>query len=153
VEHLLANGGFDPALGARPMRGAVQRLVEGPIAERVLAGELAVAGLAGGQLPPVRCGALERHVATERDLALVVDEATPAGDVAATLRAAGARNLRSLELFDVYRGAPLAAGEKSLAWRLRLQGEDGPLDEGALDALVGRLVAAVAAAHGGRLRA
>ncbi len=40
VEHLLSNGGFDPSLGARPMRGAVQRLVEGPIAERILAGEL-----------------------------------------------------------------------------------------------------------------
>ncbi len=40
VEHLLANGGFDPSLGARPMRGAVQRLVEGPIAERILGGEL-----------------------------------------------------------------------------------------------------------------
>jgi len=40
IEHLLANGGFDPSLGARPMRGAVQRLVEGPIAERILRGEL-----------------------------------------------------------------------------------------------------------------
>jgi ATP-dependent Clp protease ATP-binding subunit ClpC len=40
VDHLLANGGYDPALGARPVRGAVQRLVEGPIAERILAGEL-----------------------------------------------------------------------------------------------------------------
>jgi ATP-dependent Clp protease ATP-binding subunit ClpC len=40
VGHLLANGGFDPALGARPVRGAVQRLVEGPLAERILAGDL-----------------------------------------------------------------------------------------------------------------
>ncbi|MEI7705353.1 MAG: ATP-dependent Clp protease ATP-binding subunit, partial [Deltaproteobacteria bacterium] len=40
VAHLLQNGGFDPSLGARPLRGAVQRLVEGPIAERILAGEL-----------------------------------------------------------------------------------------------------------------
>jgi ATP-dependent Clp protease ATP-binding subunit ClpC len=40
VEHLLANGGYDPSLGARPLRGALQRLVEGPIAERILAGEL-----------------------------------------------------------------------------------------------------------------
>jgi ATP-dependent Clp protease ATP-binding subunit ClpA len=40
VEHLLAHGGFDPMLGARPVRGAVQRLVEGPIAERILAGDL-----------------------------------------------------------------------------------------------------------------
>ncbi len=38
VLHLLDHGGWDPALGARPMRGAVQRLVEAPLAERILAG-------------------------------------------------------------------------------------------------------------------
>jgi ATP-dependent Clp protease ATP-binding subunit ClpC len=36
---LLDHGGFDPALGARPMRSAVQRLVEAPLAEKILAGE------------------------------------------------------------------------------------------------------------------
>ncbi|HZH04101.1 MAG TPA: ATP-dependent Clp protease ATP-binding subunit, partial [Myxococcaceae bacterium] len=36
---LLAKGGFDPQLGARPMRQMVQRWVEGPLAERILAGE------------------------------------------------------------------------------------------------------------------
>jgi ATP-dependent Clp protease ATP-binding subunit ClpC len=36
---LLDHGGFDPQLGARPMRSAVQRLVEAPLAERILAGE------------------------------------------------------------------------------------------------------------------
>jgi ATP-dependent Clp protease ATP-binding subunit ClpC len=41
VEHLLVHGGFDPLLGARPARGAVQRLVEGPLAERILAGDFA----------------------------------------------------------------------------------------------------------------
>ena len=40
VAWLLDRGGFDPALGARPMRGAVQRLVEAPLAERILSGEL-----------------------------------------------------------------------------------------------------------------
>jgi ATP-dependent Clp protease ATP-binding subunit ClpC len=39
VAHLLDHGGWDPALGARPMRGAVQRLVEAPLAERILAGD------------------------------------------------------------------------------------------------------------------
>ena len=41
VELLLDRGGWDPALGARPMRGAIQRLVEAPLAEKILAGELA----------------------------------------------------------------------------------------------------------------
>jgi ATP-dependent Clp protease ATP-binding subunit ClpC len=40
VEHLLDHGGFDPSLGARPMRGAIQRLVEAPLAEKILAGEV-----------------------------------------------------------------------------------------------------------------
>ncbi|WP_375765449.1 ATP-dependent Clp protease ATP-binding subunit [Archangium gephyra] len=39
VELLLKSGGFDPKLGARPMRQVVQRLVEAPLAERILAGE------------------------------------------------------------------------------------------------------------------
>jgi ATP-dependent Clp protease ATP-binding subunit ClpC len=39
VAHLLKSGGFDPMLGARPMRQTVQRLVEGPLAERILAGD------------------------------------------------------------------------------------------------------------------
>ncbi|MFO0583645.1 MAG: ATP-dependent Clp protease ATP-binding subunit [Anaeromyxobacter sp.] len=38
VLHVLDHGGLDAALGARPMRGALQRLVEAPVAERILAG-------------------------------------------------------------------------------------------------------------------
>lgn len=122
-------------------------------AERVVVGEVAVAGLAAGQLPTVRSAPFERHAPTERDVALVVDESTPAGDVAATLRAAGSPELRGLVLFDVYRGAPLRDGEKSLAWRLRLQAGEAPLEEAAVEGVVERLVEAVARAHGGRLRA
>jgi ATP-dependent Clp protease ATP-binding subunit ClpC len=40
VEMLLEEGGFDATLGARPMRRAIARLVEGPLAERLLAGDL-----------------------------------------------------------------------------------------------------------------
>jgi ATP-dependent Clp protease ATP-binding subunit ClpC len=40
IDALLAGGGFDAELGARPMRRAIGRLVEAPIAEMVLRGEL-----------------------------------------------------------------------------------------------------------------
>jgi ATP-dependent Clp protease ATP-binding subunit ClpC len=40
VPYLLANGGYDAGLGARPLRQAVQRLLEAPLADRVLAGTL-----------------------------------------------------------------------------------------------------------------
>ena len=41
VEALLASGGFDAELGARPMRRAIARLVEAPIAEMILEDKLA----------------------------------------------------------------------------------------------------------------
>jgi phenylalanyl-tRNA synthetase beta chain len=121
--------------------------------ERVLVGELAIAGLDAGGRPDVRVGPPGRHASAERDVAIVVAEDVPAGAVAATLRAAGGDLLRSLALFDVYRGAPLAAAEKSLAWRLAVRADDRALEDREVDALLDRLVAAVAAAHGGRLRA
>jgi ATP-dependent Clp protease ATP-binding subunit ClpC len=40
IDALLASGGFDAELGARPMRRAIARLVEAPIAEMILRGEL-----------------------------------------------------------------------------------------------------------------
>jgi ATP-dependent Clp protease ATP-binding subunit ClpC len=40
VNALLDAGGFDPELGARPMRRAIGRLIEAPISEMILRGEL-----------------------------------------------------------------------------------------------------------------
>ena len=40
IEALLVGGGYDVELGARPMRRAIGRLVEAPIAEMILKGEL-----------------------------------------------------------------------------------------------------------------
>jgi ATP-dependent Clp protease ATP-binding subunit ClpC len=39
VEYL-ANAGFDPQYGARPLRRAIQRLLEDELSERLLAGEI-----------------------------------------------------------------------------------------------------------------
>ncbi len=40
IDVLLDSGGFDPEMGARPMRRAIGRLIEAPIAELLLKGEL-----------------------------------------------------------------------------------------------------------------
>jgi ATP-dependent Clp protease ATP-binding subunit ClpC len=54
VDALVQSGGFLPALGARPMRQAIERLVESPLADEILAGRvksgdklLALAGTRG----------------------------------------------------------------------------------------------------------
>ena len=40
VQFLIDNGGYDPALGARPLKRTLARLVEAPLAEKILEGEL-----------------------------------------------------------------------------------------------------------------
>jgi ATP-dependent Clp protease ATP-binding subunit ClpC len=40
VEHLIASGGYQAALGARPMRQVIQRIVESPLADEILAGRV-----------------------------------------------------------------------------------------------------------------
>lgn len=40
IDALMAHGGYDPELGARPMRRAIMRLVEAPLADMILRGEL-----------------------------------------------------------------------------------------------------------------
>jgi ATP-dependent Clp protease ATP-binding subunit ClpC len=40
IAHLIDNGGFNPELGARPMRQTIQRLVEGAVARLILSGEV-----------------------------------------------------------------------------------------------------------------
>jgi ATP-dependent Clp protease ATP-binding subunit ClpC len=67
VELLLDNGGYDPAFGARPMKRTIARLIEAPLAERLLRGELPRGGVA---LVDAREGELEfdvvePHVAAE----------------------------------------------------------------------------------------
>jgi phenylalanyl-tRNA synthetase beta chain len=92
-----------------------------------------------------------RQPDAERDVAVVVDEARPSGELAATIRASAGPLLHDVRLFDVYRGAPLAADERSLAFRLRFAADDRTLTETEVDAAMAAVMAALAAA-GGRIR-
>ncbi|GAA1670815.1 phenylalanine--tRNA ligase subunit beta [Glycomyces endophyticus] len=65
--------------------------------------------------------------ATLIDVAVVVAEAVPAGQVEAALREGAGELLEGLRLFDVYRDAKLGEGRKSLAFKLELRAADRTL--------------------------
>ncbi|RRS01835.1 phenylalanine--tRNA ligase subunit beta [Glycomyces terrestris] len=65
--------------------------------------------------------------ATLIDVAVVVAESVPAGQVEAALREGAGELLESLRLFDVYRDAKLGEGRKSLAFKLELRAADRTL--------------------------
>jgi phenylalanyl-tRNA synthetase beta chain len=120
--------------------------------QRVLLAELAIDGLAAGRLAAEKAGVVPRFPAVDRDLAIVVPESTSAAAVEALVRHHGGELLRDVTLFDIYRGIPLAADEKSLAYRVRLGAPDRTLTEAELEAAVAAVVAALPSI-GGRRRA
>jgi phenylalanyl-tRNA synthetase beta chain len=71
---------------------------------------------------------VSRFPSSDIDLALVVDDAVAAADVASALRAASDL-VWSVRLFDVYRGPGIPEGQRSLAFRLRLQPFDRTLTD------------------------
>ena len=120
--------------------------------ERIVIAEIAIRGLAAGSPPAVRVVPIARYPAVERDLSVVVGEGRPAAEVERSLHPAGGELLRAVRLFDIYRGAPLAAGERSLSYRLTFQANDRTLTDAEIDAVLGAISAALARDVGGRIR-
>ena len=61
------------------------------------------------------------------DVALVLDESVPSGEVAATLREGGGALVEDVRLFDVYAGPQVGEGKRSLAFNLRVRAADRTL--------------------------
>ncbi|WP_309080150.1 phenylalanine--tRNA ligase subunit beta [Zhihengliuella sp.] len=85
---------------------------------------------------------------TTQDVALVVDEATVAGDVLETLREGAGELLEDVALFDVYSGAGIEDGRKSLAFGLRFRAADRTLTADEASEARAAAVALAAERHG-----
>ena len=120
--------------------------------DRVIVAELAIAGLSGGQPSTPRVSAPSRHPLVERDLAVIVRDATGAADVEASIRRHAGPLLRTVTLFDIYRGRPLTEAEKSLAYRLAFGADDRTLVESEVDAAIEAVTSGLASDVEGRLR-
>jgi phenylalanyl-tRNA synthetase beta chain len=111
--------------------------------------ELDVAALLERVSPP-QVAAPPRYPPAIRDLALVLDEATPYAAVEDAIRAAGKALVESISLVDLYRGPQVGEGKKSLAVRLVLRSIDSTLTdadvERALKRIEGRLLHQLGAA-------
>jgi phenylalanyl-tRNA synthetase beta chain len=88
----------------------------------------------------------------ERDFAFVVDRGLPAETLLRAARGVDRKLIAEIRLFDVYEGAGLPEGTKSLAITIVLQPQDKTLTDAEIEGLSQRLVAAVEKATGGRLR-
>jgi phenylalanyl-tRNA synthetase beta chain len=93
-----------------------------------------------------------RFPAALRDLAVVVDESTPYGDIEREIAAAGGRDLESIALLDLYRGQQAGPGKKSFAVRLSFRSAAGTLGEADVERLVKRVTGRLQHSLGATIR-
>ncbi|MDN5938644.1 MAG: phenylalanine--tRNA ligase subunit beta, partial [Salinisphaera sp.] len=102
--------------------------------------------------PAVGLESLSDYPELRRDLALVVDEAVTAGDLLTAIEALGMKTLRRVKVFDLFRGAELEPGCKSLALGLIFQDKSRTLIASSVDAAVGEIVETLQERCGARVR-
>jgi phenylalanyl-tRNA synthetase beta chain len=91
--------------------------------------------------------------AVYQDIALIVDERTSAAEVEAVIRQAGGDLLEETRLFDVYRGDPIPAGKRSLAYNLTYRAPDRTLKDEEVAKVHAQIVRAAEKRLGAELRA
>lgn len=77
----------------------------------------------------VKFSAINRFPAVHRDIALVVEENIKAEQLMKTIKAAGKRMVKQVEVFDVYQGEHVESGKKSIALSIVYQSEDHTLTD------------------------
>jgi phenylalanyl-tRNA synthetase beta chain len=113
--------------------------------------ELDSLALARRSLP--RHAALSRFPQMQRDLAFVLDVHTPAGELLAALRQVAADWVRSIDVFDDYRGKGVDENQKSLAIRVVMQDTERTLTDQDVEDAVQKLVDAALRQCNASLRA
>jgi len=89
--------------------------------------------------------------AVARDLAVLVEEFVPVGDMLRLVQDSPSPLLTEVRLFDVYTGSPVPPGQKSVAFGFTFQGEKTLTDE-EVDAEVGRILSRLEDEYGVRVR-
>jgi len=121
--------------------------------ERVVVAELdltAVLALVPERPAPI---VVPRVLPVEQDFAIVVDEAVTAADLEAALRGGAGPLVTGIALFDIYRGAQIGEGKKSVAFRVTFTAPDRALTDDDIARVRPKIEKTVKQRVGGVLRA
>lgn len=114
--------------------------------------EMEIDAFAGGPKAPA-FAPIPRFPSSARDVALVVKDGIPAGDVEAAVREAAGPLMESVRLFDRFVGGQVPPGHASLAFRVVYRSAEGTLTDAEVDKAHAQVVAKTTAKFGATLRA
>ena len=95
------------------------------------------------RLPDATYTPLPKYPTVSRDLALVCGESVTVAQAEEVITAAAGKLLRDVKLFDIYRGAGVPQGKKSMAFSLELRSDERTLTDTDSEAVVSRILAAL----------
>ena len=95
--------------------------------ERAVIAQIDLEALYAIEKPERKFHALPKFPAATRDLAVIVDRETGAGDMMEAMKKAGGRRVEKVELFDVFSGAQVGEGKKSVAYAITMRSPEGTM--------------------------
>ncbi len=113
--------------------------------------ELDIDRLTGASID-VKFETLPKFPSVKRDLAVLVDKGIPASDLIASISKSGGAMLKETILFDVYEGANIDDGARSMAFSLEFRDEEKTLTDDDVNVVFDKIVSALQADHNARLR-
>ena len=99
--------------------------------------------------PPLKLSVLQP---IERDFAFVVDRELPVETLLRAARSVDRKLVAEIRLFDIYEGAGLPEGKRSLAITVVLQPQERTLTDAEIEGFSKRLITEIEKATGGQLR-
>lgn len=108
---------------------------------RVYVAEMDLQALYAIERPRTVYKALPRFPAVERDLALLCAADMPVASIEKIIRQAGGKMLEQVQLFDVYQGAQIESGKKSVAYSLKFRVPDRTLSDEDIDPVLSKIFA------------
>ncbi len=118
----------------------------------VFAAELNVANMMSCRAGDPSYTPLPKYPAITRDIAVVCDNSITVAELMDTMKAAGGEYLESCKLFDIYTGAGIQTGKKSLAFSLSIRAQDQTLTYEHAEEIVHAILAKLEKVHGAVIR-
>ena len=95
------------------------------------------------RLPDPTFTPLPKYPSVLRDISLICDEAVTVAQIEGVIEKSAGKLLRSVRLFDIYRGIGVADGKKSMAFSLELRADDRTLTDTDSEQVVSKVLAAL----------
>ena len=99
------------------------------IKKKVYLAEIAVEGLLKEANLRKRFVALPRYPSIKRDISLLLDDAVASRDIFSVIKDIGGGLVKSVGVFDLYRGQQIQDGKKSLAYRVEYRADEKTLKD------------------------